>query len=162
MSLATFGNGQGGVSLGGIRYRSASYNFPETSSSNKCTARYQRFKTTSERDVKVTWFLVVSSMINTKEHSKEICYVKVGKLKERKKCLDNRVRIVKGENVENTTTQWVKKCTKHNNSMNQWIIVVAEAIYTGFFKRDSVVKIEWGTMFFTLALERRILFSSRH
>ena len=161
MSLATFGNGQGGVSLGGIRYRSASYNFPETSSANKCTARYQRFKTT-ERDVKVTWFLVVSSMINTKEHSKEICYVKVGKLKERKKCLDNRVRIVKGENVENTTTQWIKKCTKHNNSMNQWIIVVAEAIYAGFFKRDSVVKIEWGTMFFTLALERRILFSSRH
>ena len=83
MSLATFGNGQGGVSLGGIRYRSASYNFPETSSANKCTAH----------------------MTNTKEHSKEICYVKVGKLKERKKCLDNRVRIVKGENVENTTTQ---------------------------------------------------------
>ena len=87
MSLATFGNGQGGVSLGGIRYRSASYNFPETSSANKCTAHYQRSKTTSERDVKVTWFLVVSSMINTKEHSKEICYVKVGKLKERKKCI---------------------------------------------------------------------------
>ena len=51
-SLATFGNGQGGVSLGGIRYRSASYNFPETSSANKCTAHYPRFITTSE-DVKV-------------------------------------------------------------------------------------------------------------